>query len=439
MQDGKAAAAAVNADDPVLLDRHRQLVLFVLRGHASNIPHTLWSHQKQHQEGGDNSNSSSDAMMASSLQAMIDLLDVLVERDQIQQELADRKAQAAAGGGMNGLPHETQEGNEGDQDDDEDEKIEIGTATFGEAFDQFSSIVEQKHLHEQELEEKMMGGHEKNEWETLQEAMELAEEFVEEEDMDDDLDMGAVGTTASITAVTTVAMYDTLLDAIAGASQAMVEGKPIDDDAVAQFLTPSMVHHVAEMALATASDDDPPTLVTYNAALRAVANLATHAKPVATSQEQLRDESLAAGFRLYNFLTHDSYGLQRNARSFLYLLQLVQSTMPASRVRGNITVTLWHQASREGVVTPRLVERVVRDLHGCNIKLDDDSLNKNDNHSLSSINGPEFGVFCQALVDTLQSRGKELTGDVDRDYVIVPARFARFAKKYSHSHPALLY
>lgn len=127
-----------------------------------------------------------------------------------------------------------------------------------------------------------------------------------------------------------------------------------------------------------------PSHVTYNAALRGISKCDL-------SEEPLRDEALSCAFSLYNHLSH-SLHLPRNAATFYYMLQNVDNIFPASRVKGNICVTLWDHASRMGVADARFV----------------DTLKK----VLGNGNGPEFDILLHELS------------------VKIPQKYHRFAKKY---------
>jgi hypothetical protein len=105
-----------------------------------------------------------------------------------------------------------------------------------------------------------------------------------------------------------------------------------------------------------------PTMATYNATLHGIGNLSLAGAK--NNKQQLIDDSLACGFGTYNHLiTHNDCGLpKRNASSIIYLVRITKACLPPSRTRGNMTVTLWHQASREGIVSPDLIA-AIQDVH----------------------------------------------------------------------------
>lgn len=130
-----------------------------------------------------------------------------------------------------------------------------------------------------------------------------------------------------------------------------------------------------------------PSHVTYNASLRGIANCDL-------SDEMVRDEALSSSFSLYNHLTH-SLHLPRNTMTTVYMLQIVDKAMPASRVKGNISVTLWDHASRLGIVNEEVVE-AMKKVH-------------------DPTNGPEFDILLE-----------EISGNL-------PQKYRRFVNKYRHS------
>mmetsp|Transcript_204 Transcript_204/g.427 ORF Transcript_204/g.427 Transcript_204/m.427 type:complete len:631 (+) Transcript_204:32-1924(+) len=434
-------------DDVKALDRYRQKILYVIRGHSSNIPGTLYSEVAPTSTSASASASPVESVASSSISTIMDILINIEEQDQTHRELFQRKHRATPAAV---IVH----GDDSDTDD-EDEEIEIGSTTFGEVDDMFSSIVEHKHQHEHEL-ETQQDKYEDADFSAIENAMsklgedddegDFSNETVSERNSNVDEDNG-------IMTVMTVAMYETLLDALAGASQVMVDGSSNDSNNVDilhqnDVLNPSSILEMVKLTIEKGRSDDPVTIVTYNAAVRAMANLGRfyhqrHGGHSSPSFPQYRDEVLHAGLSVYNLLTHNPFGVKRNGQSVKYLLQTLEQTIPPSRVRGNMSVTLWQQASREGVVTPSLVECFLHNIHGVSAKkamIDDMSL------ECTSINGPEFTAFSEKLLATLETRSSSTSSsssnnssNFDETYKISPARFARFAKKYAHSHPARLY
>jgi hypothetical protein len=129
------------------------------------------------------------------------------------------------------------------------------------------------------------------------------------------------------------------------------------------------------------------THVTYNAALRGIASCDI-------TQEMVRDDVLDSAFSLYNHLTHSRH-LPRNAMTYVYMFQIIEKAFPASRVRGNISCTLWDHATRIGVVDEQVIA-ALKSVH-------------------STSNGPEF----QTLLDHISGP--------------LPQKYRRFVNKYRHS------
>mmetsp|Transcript_7147 Transcript_7147/g.17945 ORF Transcript_7147/g.17945 Transcript_7147/m.17945 type:complete len:516 (-) Transcript_7147:155-1702(-) len=272
----------------------------------------------------------------------------------------------------------------------------------------------------------------------------------DDDNKDNDVDARLVGSGIAdfATPGVTTAMYDTILDAMACASQVALEAGPAAEqssNSYLQLLEPDDLYRVAGAAwkahdLNNQHNDNnnnlffaptTPTMVTYNAALRGIGNLCLAARDDPRSRAMIIDQGLAYGFGVYNHLTHNDHGLpKRNSASIVYLLRVIEACIPPSRTRGNMTVALWHQASMEGLVTPELI-RAIEGLHS----------GEGESGSNQNINGPEFDVFlasidkCKAPQQQQQQNTNENENDNNNDnkVVITPQRFARFAKKHGHS------
>ena len=220
----------------------------------------------------------------------------------------------------------------------------------------------------------------------------------------------------------TTAMYDTILDAMACATQVSLEAKSGTSSSFLQTLEPDDIYRVAGAAWKAHDLNNQysgagelffpystPTMVTYNATLRGIGNICMSSAFSGDRKALITDQGLAHGFGVYNHLTHNDHGLpKRNGASIVYLLNIIKACIPPSRTRGNMTVALWHQASMEGLVTPELIQSI-KELHEVS-------------------NGPEFDVFLESLDKCTTSAGEK-----SDKVVITPQRFARFAKKYSYS------
>ena len=130
-----------------------------------------------------------------------------------------------------------------------------------------------------------------------------------------------------------------------------------------------------------------PSHVTFNAPLRGIAKCNM-------TNEMIRDDALSASFSLYNHLTHCPH-LPRNNMTIVYMLQILDKTMPASRVKGNISVTFWDHASTLGVINEEVIEAMMS-VH-------------------DPPNGPEFDILLQEISGTL------------------PQKLRRCLNKYRHS------
>ena len=122
-----------------------------------------------------------------------------------------------------------------------------------------------------------------------------------------------------------------------------------------------------------------------------------NAKRNTPNDPKQRDNALDGAFGVYNHLTHSEH-LVRNTASILYLLRIVDEALPSSRVKGNISVTLWKQACQFGVITPEL-SQAIQNIHQDNAC------------------GPEFDIFI-----------KQVATPIDE----LPQRYRRFANKTKH-------
>jgi len=94
-----------------------------------------------------------------------------------------------------------------------------------------------------------------------------------------------------------------------------------------------------------------PTAVTFNAVLRAIANV----NDINPSNEQERDDALSIAF-LTLYKIHDSDCVSRNSATFAYMLQVISKLIPESRSRGNIARGLFEKACEDGVVNESVIE-----------------------------------------------------------------------------------
>jgi hypothetical protein len=194
----------------------------------------------------------------------------------------------------------------------------------------------------------------------------------------------------------TITMYDAVLDAMAVApntnpypldffqtSMQALSAHELDSQYVLQDSQQKIMHR-DKYSIATP--------ITYHAALRGISEKTDFENP------KYRDDALNAAFGLYNHLSHSDH-LPRNTASILYMVQIVDKALPASRVKGNISVTFWKQACQIGVISPAVVE-AIQSMHEDNAC------------------GPEFDVLL-----------KQLDTPLDQ----LPQRYRRAVNKNRHS------
>jgi hypothetical protein len=328
------------------------------------------------------------------------LVDAVSSANKVNTSMEDDSSSSSSSSSSENDSLETFEGAE-------DEEIEIGSTTFGEVEDLFSSLVQSKHQHDLE-EHASQGSGVSKEHEGRSHLYDFAKPGV------------------------TITMYDAILDAMACATEMLLLHDDGTKKGKSQYanlkqLEPADLYDVLENALTAHKLNSHsetqgclfpytvPTMATYNATLRGIGNLCLAAGSADAERKQsLVDQGLAYGFGVFNHLTHNDHGLpKRNTASVIYLLGVVKACFPPSRTRGNITVTLWDQASREGLVTPDLIA-AIQDLH-------------------AESNGPEFQVFLDALEKCQGTIPSSKDGKNSKNLIIMPQRFARFVKKYQHS------
>ena len=154
--------------------------------------------------------------------------------------------------------------------------------------------------------------------------------------------------------------YDIYLDALSAALPNMHDDDDNLDNTI--IISPNDIVDILESVLERHELDggdlhnvNPhtiPTQQTLNAALRAIANIPYNSD--SSNDERLRDEALQA-FGIFNHLEHSPL-LECNAASFCYMLQIVNKYIPTSRTKGNISMALWMQATKKGVVDASVVQ-----------------------------------------------------------------------------------
>lgn len=141
----------------------------------------------------------------------------------------------------------------------------------------------------------------------------------------------------------TVEMWDTLLDSLAVSSTAT---SPLElKEILEQVLTR---HHQDGGPEYNVNPYTVPTILTFNAVLRTVANF-----PITPDTRKLRDEALKVAFGVYDEMR---WHVDRNSATFQYMLEIIQKCLPPSRSRGNISFGLWTQAQRHHVASSQVLQ-----------------------------------------------------------------------------------
>lgn len=135
-----------------------------------------------------------------------------------------------------------------------------------------------------------------------------------------------------------VAMYDTILDAIASSAD--------------QFSNhASLARYIFERVhLRHQQDGGPnannvfsmPTAQTYNAVIRACAEQSFDDQ----NDEKIRDEAIDTAFLAYDAIGQSQH-VRRNSSTYAHLLRVVAKFIPPSLSRGNIAYGLWKNATSE--------------------------------------------------------------------------------------------
>lgn len=134
----------------------------------------------------------------------------------------------------------------------------------------------------------------------------------------------------------TIAMFDTLLDTMAVTTSSDTPREVGD--------IVSKINLRFEQDGGQVSNVNPstvPTQLTYNAALRAIANT-----PICS--DKTRDDALLYAFGIFDNLIDKN--VKRNAATFNYMIQTVSKFVPPSELAGNIARALWVLAVDRQVV-----------------------------------------------------------------------------------------
>jgi len=144
----------------------------------------------------------------------------------------------------------------------------------------------------------------------------------------------------------TVQMYDTILDSMALNAHAdtPLTALPYLQRVIERY------HHDGGIER-NLHEATVPTVMTFNAVLRAVANT-----PYTEGQEEVRDNALQVGFTTYDFMRHF---VHRNSATYAYMMQIVAKYLPPSATRGNIAYGMWTQAKKEQVIDQMVIDSTI--------------------------------------------------------------------------------
>ena len=150
----------------------------------------------------------------------------------------------------------------------------------------------------------------------------------------------------------TVEMWDTLLDSMAVTCH---------NTTPAEFkstLERVLLRHALDGGFE--SNTNPytvPTVLTFNAVLRGVANVKYETNSNNNNMTKIRDEALETAFGVYDEM---QYHVERNSATFQYMLQVVQTFLPPSLSRGNIAHGLWTHAKQHAVASSQVLQALHR-------------------------------------------------------------------------------
>jgi len=157
-----------------------------------------------------------------------------------------------------------------------------------------------------------------------------------------------------------IEMYDLTLDAIAVASeqpQQPQQPQLASSSQLAQSILKRVLSHDSHKddtatTNSTSTMTMAPTMLTFNAVLRTVAN---HQQQSSSSKDGLSLE------QLLDIATETFQSMpRRNAATFTYMFQIYERHLPESKSRSNICYALWTQVCRDGLVDLPLMEQMKR-------------------------------------------------------------------------------
>jgi hypothetical protein len=135
----------------------------------------------------------------------------------------------------------------------------------------------------------------------------------------------------------TVVMFDSFLDTLSLATDANTP------DHVRKLVTKVMQRFDQDGGLEyNTNPNTVPTQMTYNAALRAIAN-------TENLSEKTRDDALLVSFEVFESLKN-AVNAQRNAATYAYMIQIISKFFPPSEMSGNLAHALWQLAIEDQVI-----------------------------------------------------------------------------------------
>jgi hypothetical protein len=307
-----------------------QRVEYLLRGHAAQIPGTLW-------DGWTKATPSDDPLRA------IEVMDALIERlvgegsyymkvreEHLSQLIWEESIR----------------------------KEEDPVANDWRKFARDATIVE-----------------EDDDWKTFKKSLDkdraVDEDNLEEQD-DLMMDFASPGPT--------VGMYDILLDTLAVTADKMGDPRQFSARKASDLLTSRNVydtfHKLYDRHRMDGGDDlnsntyTIPTQISYNAAIRTVANLHYDGK-----SEVYRDLALGVALAMYDAITHSP--LPNNSSTYSYILQAVSKYLPACEFKGNVAHAFWKMAKTEGVYNDQVQKAYLQAHQPSNSARHDEWIDKN--------------------------------------------------------------
>jgi hypothetical protein len=178
----------------------------------------------------------------------------------------------------------------------------------------------------------------------------------------------------------TVDMYDIFFDTLAVTADKMGDPRQFSARKASNLLTSRNVydtfHKLYDRHTMDGGDDlnnntyTMPTQISYNAAIRTVANLHYDGK-----SEVYRDLALAVALAMHDAITHSP--LPNNSSTYAYILQVVSKYLPACELKGNVAHAFWKMAKTEGVYNDQVQKAYFQAHQPSNSARHDEWIDKN--------------------------------------------------------------